>query len=155
MSWILSCSIAYHQQTNGQNEQTIQKLKDMLRACIIDFGGSWDSYLPLAEFSYNKNYHSKIGAPHYELLYGISDPSLFGRVWPESHGGTKVVLKTIKIIQQVRQRLRKAQSRQKCYVDRHCSKIQFQYGDMVLLKVLPQNWSFRLGIWYKLGPIFI
>ncbi|KAI3773912.1 hypothetical protein L1987_48451 [Smallanthus sonchifolius] len=42
----------------------------MLRACIIDFGGSWDSHLPLAEFSYNNTYHSTIGMPPYEMLYG-------------------------------------------------------------------------------------
>ncbi|GKF43420.1 hypothetical protein Tco_0129972 [Tanacetum coccineum] len=28
-------------------ECTIQTLEDMLRACVIDFGGSWDVYLPL------------------------------------------------------------------------------------------------------------
>ncbi|GKF31921.1 putative reverse transcriptase domain-containing protein [Tanacetum coccineum] len=39
-------------------ERTIQTLEDMLRACVIDFGGSWDVHLPLAEFSYNNSYHS-------------------------------------------------------------------------------------------------
>ncbi|KAI3819398.1 hypothetical protein L1987_13229 [Smallanthus sonchifolius] len=47
----LNISTAYHPQTDGQSERTIQTLEDMLRACIIDFGGSWDSHLPLAEFS--------------------------------------------------------------------------------------------------------
>ena len=47
----------------------------MLRAYVIDFDGSWDSYLPLAEFSYNNNFHSSIGAPPYELMYGTDvDP---------------------------------------------------------------------------------
>nr|GEX84820.1 hypothetical protein [Tanacetum cinerariifolium] len=49
----LDMSMAYHPQTDGQSERTFQTLKDMLRACVIDFGKSWDRYLPLVEFSYN------------------------------------------------------------------------------------------------------
>ncbi|KAI3813749.1 hypothetical protein L1987_18481 [Smallanthus sonchifolius] len=66
----LNISTAYHPQTDGQSEMTIQTLEDMLRACIIDFDGSWDSHLPLAKFSYNNNYHSTIGMPPFEMLYG-------------------------------------------------------------------------------------
>nr|GFA94132.1 putative reverse transcriptase domain-containing protein [Tanacetum cinerariifolium] len=56
----LDMSTAYHPQTDGQSEHTIQTLEDMLRECVIDFGGSWDVHLPLAEFSYNNSYHSSI-----------------------------------------------------------------------------------------------
>ncbi|GKC05212.1 putative reverse transcriptase domain-containing protein [Tanacetum coccineum] len=56
----LDMSTAYHPQMDGQSERTIQTLKDMLRACVINFGGSWDVHLPLAEFSYNNSYHSSI-----------------------------------------------------------------------------------------------
>nr|XP_043625638.1 uncharacterized protein LOC122597070 [Erigeron canadensis] len=66
----LHFSTTYHPQTDGQSERTIQTLEDMLRACIIDFGGPWDAYLPLAEFSYNNSYHSSIKMPPYEMLYG-------------------------------------------------------------------------------------
>nr|GEV64294.1 putative reverse transcriptase domain-containing protein [Tanacetum cinerariifolium] len=55
--------------TDGQSERTIQTLEDMLRACVIDFGGSWDVHLPLAEFSYNNNYHSSIRCAMFEALY--------------------------------------------------------------------------------------
>ncbi|GKB23239.1 putative reverse transcriptase domain-containing protein, partial [Tanacetum coccineum] len=54
----LDMSTAYHPQTDGQSERTIQTLEDMLRACVMDFEGSWDVYLPLVKFSYNNNYHS-------------------------------------------------------------------------------------------------
>ncbi|GKB50631.1 putative reverse transcriptase domain-containing protein [Tanacetum coccineum] len=40
-------STAYHPETDGQSERTIQTLEDMLRACVMDFGGSWDTHLPL------------------------------------------------------------------------------------------------------------
>ncbi|KAJ9557277.1 hypothetical protein OSB04_011891 [Centaurea solstitialis] len=63
-------STAYHPQTDGQSERTIQTLEDMLRACVLELGGSWDVHLPLVEFSYNNSYHSSIGMAPYEALYG-------------------------------------------------------------------------------------
>ncbi|GJS56009.1 putative reverse transcriptase domain-containing protein [Tanacetum coccineum] len=56
----LDMSTAYHPQTDGQSERTIQTLEDMLRACVLDFGGCWDVHLPLVEFSYNNSYHSSV-----------------------------------------------------------------------------------------------
>ncbi|GJT42484.1 reverse transcriptase domain-containing protein [Tanacetum coccineum] len=66
----LSMSTAYHPETDGQNERTIQTLEDMLRACVIDFGKGWVKHFPLAEFSYNNSYHASIKATPYEALYG-------------------------------------------------------------------------------------
>ncbi|KAJ9543867.1 hypothetical protein OSB04_023574 [Centaurea solstitialis] len=66
----LKMSTAYHPQTDGQSERTIETLEDMLRACAIDFGGSWDKHLPLIEFAYNNSYHSTIGMAPFEALYG-------------------------------------------------------------------------------------
>ncbi|GJW77985.1 putative reverse transcriptase domain-containing protein [Tanacetum coccineum] len=43
----LDISTAYHPQPHSQSERTIQTLEDILRACEIDFGGNWDTYLPL------------------------------------------------------------------------------------------------------------
>ncbi|GJX50652.1 putative reverse transcriptase domain-containing protein [Tanacetum coccineum] len=56
----LDMSTAYHLQTDGQSERTIQTLEDMLRACVIDFGNGWERHLPLIEFSYNNSYHTSI-----------------------------------------------------------------------------------------------
>ncbi|GJZ99493.1 putative reverse transcriptase domain-containing protein [Tanacetum coccineum] len=64
----LSMSIAYHPETDGQSERTIQTLKDMLRACVIDFGKGWVKHFPLAEFLYNNSYHASIKAAPYEVL---------------------------------------------------------------------------------------
>ncbi|GJV53771.1 putative reverse transcriptase domain-containing protein [Tanacetum coccineum] len=62
----ISMSTAYHPETDGQSERTIQTLEDMLRACVIDFGKGWVKHLPLAEFSYNNSYHASIKAALYE-----------------------------------------------------------------------------------------
>ena len=66
----LNLSTAFHPQTDGQTETTIRTLEDMLRACVIDFGGSWNKYLPLVEFSYNNSYHASIQMAPFEALYG-------------------------------------------------------------------------------------
>ena len=69
---MLNYSTAFHRQTDGQTERTIQTLEDMLRACALDFGGSWEDHLPLIEFAYNNSYHSSIGMAPYVALYGRS-----------------------------------------------------------------------------------
>ena len=63
-------SSAFHPQTDGQAERTIPTLEDMLRACALDFKGSWDDHLQLIEFAYNNSFHSSIGMAPFEALYG-------------------------------------------------------------------------------------
>ncbi|GKF79743.1 putative reverse transcriptase domain-containing protein, partial [Tanacetum coccineum] len=63
-------STAYHPETDGQSERTIQTLEDMLQACVIDFGKGWDKHSPLVELSYNNSSHASIMAAPFEALYG-------------------------------------------------------------------------------------
>ncbi|GJT51427.1 putative reverse transcriptase domain-containing protein [Tanacetum coccineum] len=78
----LDMSTAYHPQTDGQSEHTIQTLEDMLRACVINFGGSWDTHLPFVEFSYNNSYHSSIRCAPFKALYRrkCRSPALWAEV---------------------------------------------------------------------------
>ncbi|GJT61090.1 putative reverse transcriptase domain-containing protein [Tanacetum coccineum] len=73
----LHMSTAYHPETDGP----IQTLEDMLRACVMDFGGSWDTHLPLVEFSYNNSYHTSIKCAPFKALYGRKCRSLV--IWTE------------------------------------------------------------------------
>ncbi|GJT79529.1 putative reverse transcriptase domain-containing protein [Tanacetum coccineum] len=66
----LDMSTAYHPQTDGQSERTIQTLEDMLRACAIDFGKGWVNHLPLVEFSYHNTITLAIKAAPFESSYG-------------------------------------------------------------------------------------
>ncbi|GJY46943.1 putative reverse transcriptase domain-containing protein, partial [Tanacetum coccineum] len=68
-------------EAHAASERTIQTLEDMLRACVIDFGGSWDTYLSLAEFSYNNSYHSSIQCAPFKAMYGRKYRSLL--LWAE------------------------------------------------------------------------
>ncbi|GKG38454.1 putative reverse transcriptase domain-containing protein, partial [Tanacetum coccineum] len=66
----LDMSMAYHPETDGQSERTIQTLEDMLRARVLDFGKNWDRHLPLVEFSYNNSYHTSIKAAPFKTMNG-------------------------------------------------------------------------------------
>jgi len=66
----LCLSTAFHPQSNGQLKRTIQTLEDMLRACALDYAGSWDHNLPLVESAYNNSYYVGISMAPYEALYG-------------------------------------------------------------------------------------
>ena len=132
-------STAYHPQTDGQSERTIQTLEDMLRSCIIDFGGSWEDHLPLIEFAYNNSYHSSIQAAPYEVLYGrkCRTPLCWNEVGEKNLTGPEIVQETSEKIEQIRERIKTAQDRQKSYVDNRRKPIEFDIGDFVMLKVSP------------------
>lgn len=153
----LNLSTAYHPQTDGQSERTIQTLEDMLRACAIDFGGNWDDHLPLVEFSYNNSYQSSIGMPPYEMLYGrkCRTPICWGEIGQRELASTDIVMKTTEKIDQIRERLKVAQDRQKSYADKRRRPIEFQVGDRVMLKVSPWKGIIRFRKRGKLSPRFI
>ncbi|KAI3762252.1 hypothetical protein L1987_52677 [Smallanthus sonchifolius] len=150
-------STPYHPQTDGQSERTIQTLEDMLRACIIDFGGSWDSHLPLVEFSYNNNYHASIGMPPYEMLYGrrCRTPICWGEVGQKELGSKEIVQATGVKLDQIKARLKAARDRQKSYADKRRRPIEFQVRDYVILKVSPWKGIIRFRKRGKLSPRFI
>ncbi|KAJ9560610.1 LOW QUALITY PROTEIN: hypothetical protein OSB04_005770, partial [Centaurea solstitialis] len=153
----LQFSTAFHPQTDGQSERTIRTLEDMLRACVLVFGGSWESHLPFVEFSYNNSFHASIGMPPYEMLYGrrCRTPICWGEVGQRELGSTEIVQRTTESIQLIRERLKAAQSRQKSYADKRRSDLEFCVGDKVLLKVSPWKGVIRFRKRGKLGPRFI
>ncbi|GKE04043.1 putative reverse transcriptase domain-containing protein [Tanacetum coccineum] len=101
----LDMSRAYHPKTDGQSERTIQKLEDMLRACIIDFEKGWERHLPLVEFSYNNSYPASIKAAPFEALYGrkYRSPVCWVKVGDVQLTGPKIVHETTEKIVQIQQ----------------------------------------------------
>ncbi|KAI3787749.1 hypothetical protein L2E82_00138 [Cichorium intybus] len=140
-------STAYHPQTDGQTERTIQTLEDMLRASVIDFGGSWDDHLPLAEFTYNNSYHSSIQMAPFEALYGsmCRTPTCWSEAGEKPLAGPEIITETEAKIKSIREHMRVAQQRQKQYVDKRRKPLEFQVGDMVMLKVSPWKGIIRFG----------
>ncbi|GKA12377.1 putative reverse transcriptase domain-containing protein [Tanacetum coccineum] len=153
----LDMSTAYHPQTDGQSERTIQTLEDMLRACVIDFGGSWDRHLPLVEFSYNNSYHASIKAAPFEALYGrkCRSPVCWSEVGDSQLTGPEMIRETTEKIVQIKNRLLTARSRQKSYADVRRRPLEFNVGDKVMLKVSPWKGVIRFGKRGKLSPRYI
>ncbi|GJW97407.1 putative reverse transcriptase domain-containing protein [Tanacetum coccineum] len=130
----LDMSTAYHPETDGQSERTIQTLEDMLRACVIDFGKGWDKHLPLVEFS--------------SLV-------CWAEVGDSQLTGPEIIQETTEKIVQIRQRLQDARDRQRSYANVRRKPLEFQIGDRVMLKGSPRKGIFRFGKRGKLNPRYI
>nr|GEX61524.1 putative reverse transcriptase domain-containing protein [Tanacetum cinerariifolium] len=144
----LDLSTAYHPKTNGQSECTIQTLKDMLRACAMDFGRNWDTHLPLVEFLYNNSYYSSVKCASFEALYGrkCRTPIAWLEVGESKLIGTEIIQETTDKIVQIKGRLKTARDRQKSYADNRRKPLEFSVGDKVLLKVSPRKRAVRFGV---------
>ncbi|GJX74536.1 putative reverse transcriptase domain-containing protein [Tanacetum coccineum] len=153
----LDMSTAYHPQTDGQSERTIQTLEDMLRVCVLDFGGSWDVHLLLVEFSYNNSYHSSVRCAPFEALYGrkCRSPIMWAEVGEGQLIGPELVQETTKKFSQIKDRLKAARDRQKSYANKRRKPLEFSVGDYVLLKVSPWKGVVCFGKKGKLAPGFV
>ncbi|GJT59468.1 putative reverse transcriptase domain-containing protein [Tanacetum coccineum] len=153
----LDMSTAYHPETDGQSERTIQTLEDMLRACVIDFGSGWEGHLLLIEFSYNNSYHASIKVAPFEALYGqkCRSPVCWAEVGDARLTGPELVHETTKKIVQIKQRMQATRDRQKSYADVRRKPLEFQVGDRVMLKVSPWKGVVRFGKRGKLNPRYI
>ncbi|GKF09783.1 putative reverse transcriptase domain-containing protein, partial [Tanacetum coccineum] len=153
----LDMSTAYHPETDGQSEMTIQTLEDMLRACVIDFGKGWVNHFPLVEFSYNNSYHASIKAAPFEALYGrkCRSPVCWVEVGQVQLTGPDLVRETTEKIIQIKQRMQTARDRQKIYADKKRKPMEFQVGDKVMPKVSPWKGVIRFGKQGKLNPRYV
>ncbi|GJZ03944.1 putative reverse transcriptase domain-containing protein, partial [Tanacetum coccineum] len=131
-----------HPQADRQKERVIQTLEDIMRACVIDFGGC---------------YQLSIWCALFEALYGRKCRSLV--VWAESREssliGPELVLETTDKVVLIKEKLKAARDRQKSYVDFRCKSLESEVGDRVLLKVLPWKGVVRLGKKGKLAPRYV
>nr|GEX78300.1 putative reverse transcriptase domain-containing protein [Tanacetum cinerariifolium] len=153
----LDMSTAYHPQTDGQSERTIQTLKYMLRACVLDFGGNLDVYLSLVEFSYNNSYHSIVRCALFKALYGrkFHSPIMWAEVREGQLIGLKLVQETMEKISQIKDRLKATRDRQKSYADKRRKPLKFSVGNYVLLKVSPWKGVVRFEKKGKLARRFV
>ncbi|GKD73655.1 putative reverse transcriptase domain-containing protein, partial [Tanacetum coccineum] len=125
----LDMSTAYHPQMDGQSKRIIQMLEDMLRACAVP----------------------------YEALYRrkCRSPICWSEVGDSQLTGPKLIRETTRKIVQIKNRLMTARSRQKRYADRRTKLLEFEFGEMVLLKVSSWKGTMRFGKGRKLSPCYI
>nr|GEZ18060.1 putative reverse transcriptase domain-containing protein [Tanacetum cinerariifolium] len=121
----LDMSMAYHPETDGQSERTIQTLEDMLRACAIDFGKGWVNHFPLTE---------------------VGEAQILG---------LELIQEMTKKIIQIKQRMQVARDKKKSYTNLKRKPMEFQVGDKVMLKVLPWKGVVHFGKRGKLNPRYV
>ncbi|KAG8486371.1 hypothetical protein CXB51_019815 [Gossypium anomalum] len=153
----LNFSTVFHPQTDGQSERVIQILGDMLRCCILEFGDSWERYLPLAEFAYNNSYQSSIKMEPFEGFYGrkCKTPLCWSELSESKVVGVDLIRETEEKVWIIRDSLKATSDRQKSYTDLKRRDIEYPVGDRVFLKVSPWKKVLRFGKKGKLSPRFI
>jgi hypothetical protein len=111
----LNLSTTYHPETDGKTERVNQVMEDMLRMYVMDNQTHWEKYLPLVEFAYNNSFHSSIGMPPYEALYGrpCRTPLSWERLEDRVTVGPELIQEMEEQVIQIRQRLKEAHDRQK------------------------------------------
>ncbi|GJQ94961.1 putative reverse transcriptase domain-containing protein [Tanacetum coccineum] len=145
----LDMSTAYHPETDGQSERTIQTLEDMLRACVIDFGNGWEGHLPLIEFSYNNSYHASIKAAPFEALYGrkCRSPVCWAEVGDARLTGPELVHETTEKIVQIKHRMQAARDRQKSYADGNPLSVEDQeLRPKSVIPIIKVRWNSKRGL---------
>ncbi|WVZ80510.1 hypothetical protein U9M48_027980 [Paspalum notatum var. saurae] len=153
----LDFSSAYHPQTDGQTERVNQVMEDMLRACVLTYGKDWESSLPYAEFSYNNGYQASLGMALFESLYGrkCRTPLIWAEDKEQVPTGPALLKEAEEKIEEIRERLKIAQTKQKSYADRRRRELSFELGDLVYLKVSPIRGTRRFQVKGKLAPRYI
>ncbi|GJR74281.1 putative reverse transcriptase domain-containing protein [Tanacetum coccineum] len=123
----------------------------------LDMSTAYHPYLPLVEFSYNNSYHTSIKAASFEALYSrkCRSPICWVEVGDAQLTGSEIVHETTEKIFQIKKRIQAACDRQKSLADRNRKPMEFQVGDMVMLKVSPWKGVIRFGKRGKLNPHYI
>jgi hypothetical protein len=132
-------------------------MEDMLRACALKHGGSWDKSLSYVKFSYNNRYEATLKMSPFEALYGkkCRTPLYWDQTGEQQFFGPEIIQEEEEQVRMIRENLRTAQSRQKSYADTRRRLLEFKEGDHVYLKVSPIRGMRRFKVKGKLSPCFI
>jgi hypothetical protein len=137
---------------DGQTERVNQLLKDMLRAYVIEYQGSWDKNLPSVEFSYNNSYQKSMKMAPFEVLFGQRCCTPLNWIEPGEKVifGPDIVEEAESIVRRIQENLKAAKSCQETYANK-----RFKDGNHVYLKVSPMKGVKRFGVKEKLAPRYI
>jgi hypothetical protein len=144
----LRFSSTYHPQIDGQTKRVNQILEDMLRACALQYGRSWDKSLSYAEFSYSNNFQESLKMAPFEMLYGCRcrTPFFWSDAGERKVFGPNILQEAEKQVYMVRENLRVTQSRQKSYANHRRRELSFEVRDFVYLKVSPMRGLCRFKV---------
>jgi len=132
-------STAYHPQSNVQTERVNQCLEMYLRCAIQDAPKTWKSWLSLAELWYNSSYYTSLGCSPFMALYGMeANVGAAPVLQPNTPQSVAELIEHREPhLQSLKKHLELAQNRMKVMADKKRSNLEFQVGDLVLLKLQP------------------
>ncbi|RVW31621.1 Transposon Tf2-11 polyprotein [Vitis vinifera] len=135
----LKLSSAYHPQTDGQTEVVNRCLEQYLRCFVHQWPRKWFSYLSWAEYWYNTTYHCSTGMTPFQALYGRLPPSIphYADGLSRVNEVDQSLLTRDEVLQQLKMNLELAATRMKHVADQKRKEVEFQIGDLVLLKLHP------------------
>jgi hypothetical protein len=118
----LTHSLAYHPQKDGQTERVSQILEDMLRACVMEYPGSWDKNLSWAEFSYNNSYQESLKMAPFEALYGRQFRTPLNWIEPGEKAifSPDIVVEVEETVRRIQENLKVTKLRQESYANKRC-----------------------------------
>jgi hypothetical protein len=148
---------SYHLQTDGEAERVNQILEDMLRACVMEYPGSWDKNLLWEEFSYNNSYQEILKMVPFKVLYGRRCHTPLNWIEPGEKMifGPNLVDEAEMMLSRIQDNLRALKSCQESCANKMCWPLEFAIGDHVHLKVSPTEVMKRFGMKGKLAPHYI
>jgi hypothetical protein len=150
-------SSVYHPQTDGQTERVNQILEDMLRACAMEYSGSWDKNLSWAEFLYNNSYQESLKMAPFETLYERQCCTPLNWIEPgeKTIFRPDIVVEAETTVRRIQENLKLVKLRQESYANKRRRPLQFEVGDHVYLKVSPMKGVKRFGVKGKVSPRYI
>lgn len=150
----LKMSSTYHPQTEGQTEAVNKILEMYLRCFVYDNPKEWAKYLGWAEFWYNTATHTSIGITPFRAVYGRDPPTIFcySPVDVDPPDLCEQLLARDKLLGRLKEHLQRAQDRMKKFADRNRRELEFDAGDLVLVRLqLYRQHSVQLRRNQKLG----
>jgi hypothetical protein len=143
----LRMSTAYHPQSDGQTEIVNKVLQQYLRCFAHDKPTQWGQYLHWAEWHYNTAIHTTTGLTPFQVVYGRPPPALTDYIPGSSpiQAIDATLTDRETMLQNLKNKLLKAQAAMKLQADQHRIPHKFKVGDLVFVKLRPYRQIFVMG----------
>ncbi|GKA96661.1 putative nucleotidyltransferase, ribonuclease H [Tanacetum coccineum] len=140
----LNFSTSFHPQTDGQTERVNALLELYLRHYVSANQHDWAKLLDVAQFSYNMKRSKTTGKSPFELVTGrqpLTPNALAASYERSSPTAYKTMKEWHEQADLARESLEKAAKKMKKWADAKRRHVEFEVGDQVMVKLLPQQFK--------------
>jgi hypothetical protein len=123
----------------------------------MEYQGSWDKYLPGAEFSYNNNHQKNLKMSPFEVLYRRRCRTSLNWIepWEKVIFGRDIIEAAQETIRRIQENSKAMKSRQETYANKRHRPLEFKVGYHVYLRVSPMKGVKRFRVKGKFAPRYI